>query len=190
MTKKTIAKLTAIFMLALAIMFPLMSTKEVQAASTKYVIVDTYTIFNGTMDQISAQLNQYLTDHPTYFYSMSKYEGTLNITGVYVEYTTSTGYNTYSQKFRIRYGGNVTEIIYSKQVTQYVTKDFVATSDADAELQLSMYLPYNYSIYYNDGQYTGYLGFSGAQLLYVFPYGSNGNYLYRYEIKYSGTVVY
>ncbi len=190
MLRKAIAKLTVSVLLAVTILLPLKST-EVLAASMKYVTVDTYAIFNGTMNEIAAQVAEYQCDHPTYFYRSGKYEGTLNMTGVYVDSTGIIGPDRYTQTIRFRYSGYVTEVTYSKVVTQGIYLDFVSTSDSDVAYQVAAYVQNNPTMYYNDGTYSGYLNYSRYWLVYKYPNEDTvGYYNYRYAVQYSGTVTY
>lgn len=191
MLKKLITKLTVSALLALTILLPLAGAKEVKAASSKYVTVDTYAVFNGTMNEIAAQVAEYQSAHPTYFYRSGKYEGTLYMSGMYVDSSGIIGPNTYTQTIRFRYSGYVTEVFYSKIVTQGIYLDFVATSDAYVADQVARYVQAYPTLYYNDGTYSGYLNYSRYWLVAKYPYEETvGYYNYRYAVQYSGTVTY
>jgi len=187
MLKKSIAKFTAIFMLALTVLFPLMGTEKVQAASSKYVTVQISQTFSGTPTEVSNQLNSYCSSHSTYYYNDSLYAGTLNLT--YVDQGNTYTYPNYMVvEFKFIYTGTVTEIIYTKTVNVSVLKSFIATSEYDFHNQFAQYYAYNYTYFYDDGRYKGTIGYKGYEIISILPYGSQGAYMYNVKINYGGTV--
>jgi hypothetical protein len=186
MSKKIYLRLSIVFMLALFIFFPFMSTNAL-AATTKYVSVNVQQSFSGTSADTNAQIYSYLTSHSTYNYDDGSYRGTISISNVnYTVQTLSSDY--YYYVFTITYSGGVTRYPETKVVTMTSRFSFVATS-TDFYPTLYAYINSHGTYNYDNGSYMGVLSISGLNLVsQTLDNPNTQTYYYIFDLTYSGTV--
>lgn len=75
----------------------------------KYVTVSVYNSFVGTDSEISAQLQNYINSHLTYYYDDNSYRGTLSFSGIKLVTQTTLSPGIYLFTFEFKYSGYVTK---------------------------------------------------------------------------------